>query len=101
MKVNLGQEFTISLEASPTTGYTWEANYDAHFLQLKEQNFEPLTPKGPESARPLGSPGKTVFTFIPIKSGQTTITMIYQRTWEKTPAQEEAFTVIINDGGGS
>jgi inhibitor of cysteine peptidase len=97
MNVNLGREFTISLEASPTTGYAWEANYDAHFLQLKEQKFEPLMPKGPESAQPLGSPGKALFTFIPLKTGQTTITMIYQRAWEKTPAEEEAFTVVIHD----
>lgn len=99
--MNLGQEFTLALEANPTTGYCWEADYDAHFLQLKEQNFEPLTPKGPGSARPLGSPGKAVFTFIPIKTGQTTITVIYHRTWEKTPAQEEVFTVIVNEGGCS
>jgi inhibitor of cysteine peptidase len=99
MNVNLGQEFTISLEASPTTGYAWEANYDAHFLQLKEQQFELMAPEGPESARPLGSPGKAVFTFIPLKTGQTTIIMIYQRAWEKTPAQEETFTIAINDKG--
>ena len=101
MNVNLGKEFTISLEANPTTGYTWDAHYDAHFLKLKESKFEPLAPSGPESALPLGSPGKAVFMFIPIKTGQTTINMIYQRPWEKTPAQEEAFTVIIIDLGSS
>jgi inhibitor of cysteine peptidase len=98
MKVRLGKEFTISLEANPTTGYTWDADYDAHFLQLKEKKFKFLAPQGPESVRPLGSPGKAVFTFIPIKTGQTAIKMLYRRPWEKAPAQEEAFTVIINDG---
>jgi inhibitor of cysteine peptidase len=98
MNVTLGQEFNISLEANPTTGYTWEANYDAHFLKLKETRFEALSPKEPESTPPPGSPGKAVFTFIPIKTGQTTIKMIYQRPWEKSPAQAETFTVIINDG---
>ena len=101
MNVSLGKEFTISLEANPTTGYTWEAICDAHFLKLKEKKFEPLAPKGSGSALPLGSPGKAVFTFIPIKTGQTTIKMIYQRPWEKTPTQEEVFTIIINDEGCS
>ncbi|MFZ5449865.1 MAG: protease inhibitor I42 family protein [Thermodesulfobacteriota bacterium] len=99
MNVSLGKEFNISLEANPTTGYTWEANYDAHFLKLKGKRFEPLAPKGRETMPLLGSPGKAVFTFIPLKTGQTTIKMIYQRPWEKTPAQEEEFTVVINEGG--
>ncbi len=96
MNVNLGEEFTISLEANPTTGYDWEPIYDAHFLKLKGKKFEPVSPQRPESSLPPGSPGKAVFTFIPIKPGQTTIKMVYQRPWEKTPAQEETFTVVVN-----
>jgi inhibitor of cysteine peptidase len=99
MNVNLGKEFTISLEANPTAGYSWEARYDADFLTLKERKVEPVASGGSESALRPGSSGKAVFTFIPIKTGQTTIKMIYQRAWEKSPAQEEAFTIIINDKG--
>jgi inhibitor of cysteine peptidase len=101
MNVSLGKEFTISLEANPSTGYTWEANYDADLLKLTDTRFEPSSPKGPPSAQPLGSSGKAVFRFIPIKVGQTTVKMVYQRPWEKSPVQEEVFTVIINEGEGS
>jgi inhibitor of cysteine peptidase len=97
LNVKVGQEFSISLKANPTAGYTWEAHYDAQFLKLKEKKLEPIAPSRPGSALPLGSPGKAVFTFIPIKTGQTNIKMIYQRPWEKTLAQEEVFAVIIND----
>jgi inhibitor of cysteine peptidase len=100
MNVSLGKEFTISLEANPSTGYTWEANYDADMLKLTETRFEPSSPKGPSSP-PLGSSGKAVFRFNPIKVGQTKVKMVYQRPWEKNPVQEEVFTVIINEGEGS
>jgi inhibitor of cysteine peptidase len=100
MQVSLGQEFTIALEAKPSTGYTWKANYDSQFLKLKAQGFETLAPRGPEAALPLGAPGKARFTFIPIKAGQTTIKMVYQRPWEQSPAEEEAFMIIIGDEAG-
>jgi predicted secreted protein len=99
MKVSLGKEFTVALEAKPSTGYAWEANYDSHFLTLKEHGFETLAPKGPEAALPLGAPGRARFTFIPIKAGQTTIKMVYQRPWEQSPAQEKAFMIIIRGEG--
>ena len=97
VNVTLGKEFSISLEANPTTGYTWEANYDVNFLQLKEKRFKVLQAKGAEPALRPGSPGKAVFTFLPIKTGQTTVKMICQRSWEKSPAQEETFAVIITE----
>jgi inhibitor of cysteine peptidase len=96
MNVILGKEFTISLESNPSTGYTWEANYNADMLKLKEKRFEPASPQGPAATPLPGSAGKDVFTFIPIKSGQTTVKMFYQRQWEKSPVQEELFTVIVN-----
>jgi inhibitor of cysteine peptidase len=98
MHVTLGQEFKISLEANPTTGYTWEAHYDGHFFTLKEQRYEPLPAKGPGAGALLGAPGKAVFTFVPLKTGQTTIQMIYRRPWEKRSVQEETFKITIAAG---
>jgi inhibitor of cysteine peptidase len=94
MNVSVGKEFTLTLEANRTTGYAWEAHYDANLLSLKEPRYVPLAPNGPP-----GSPGKAVFTFMPIKPGQTTIKMLYQRPWEKCPVREENFSVVIQAAG--
>jgi predicted secreted protein len=89
MKAGVRKEFTISLEANPTTGYRWEAKIDENILELKERSFEPYTPVA------VGGGGKEKFTFIPIRTGETSITMRYKRPWEGAVIEEKTFRIII------
>jgi len=89
LKVNLGQEFTISLEANPTTGYDWELEFDTSTLKLKEKNFESNFPAT------LGSSGEDNFVFLPIKTGKTEIIMLYKRPWENNSLKEKVFRIIV------
>ena len=40
MNVSLNNDFTLSLESDPTTGYSWEPKFDSAFLTLKRRDFE-------------------------------------------------------------
>jgi predicted secreted protein/nitrous oxidase accessory protein NosD len=85
----LKEPFTISLEANPTTGYKWYANYDSYLLSLENESYE----NGPSEA--IGAGGTTVFTFLPERPGKTTISMVYRRPWENIMADVRAFQVEI------
>jgi predicted secreted protein len=89
IKARARKGFTISLRANRTTGYRWEAKIDESILELKERSFELCTPVA------LGGGGEEKFTFVPIKTGETSITMCYKRPWETAVAEEKTFRIII------
>ncbi len=89
MKVKLGKEFAIYLEANPTTGYDWEAEFDESILKLKDKYFEPDLPAA------VGGGGKDKFVFLPVKTGRTNILMLYKRPWENKPLKEKVFQIFI------
>lgn len=76
IEVNLGKEFKISLNANPTTGFTWEASFDENFIELKNKTYEITSDR-------IGGGGKEIITFMPIKLGKAIITFNYKRPWEK------------------
>lgn len=85
------EELIITLESVPSTGYTWEAHYDETMLQLKEKKFE----LHPSSA--IGGGGIENLVFIPVRAGETTVTMCYKRPWEKEPVEERHFLIVITE----
>ena len=88
--VTLLKEFTVTLEANPTTGFSWRvASHDRNYLQLLRHRFEKPNPPRP------GAPGRQCFDFLPLKSGTTTITFHYQRPYERQAIRELRHTIII------
>ncbi len=85
----LNKEFILTLDSNPTTGYNWEAQFDKNILELKEKTFEP-SPTGL-----IGAGGKEKFVFIPVKTGETTIKLMYKRPWEDKPIEEKKFRFKI------
>ncbi|MBN2251135.1 MAG: protease inhibitor I42 family protein [Candidatus Altiarchaeota archaeon] len=90
LKVKLNEEFSLSLESVPTTGYVWEAKFDGEMIKLKDKSFEASQPGA------IGGGGTETFTFVPIRIGETKITMIYKRSWEKEAAEERTYPVKIS-----
>lgn len=84
-----GQTFVVSLEANPTTGYTWEAvEYDQQILrQLGEPRFTP------ESSA-VGAPGKQRLRFEAVGTGRTMLRLAYHRPWEEVEP-ERTFSVEV------
>lgn len=90
IKATANQPFTISLNSNPTTGYKWYADYDYDFLRLDSQNYE----RSPSNA--IGSGGKDILTFTPLKPGQTKISLVYRRPWENIAGKVRTFQVLIS-----
>ncbi len=81
----------VTLEANPTTGYTWEENADATgnaMTQVSHQFVEPAD----ESV--VGAPGKDVWVFDSVEPGPTTLTFDYSRPWEG--GEKGEYTLTIN-----
>lgn len=87
--VKLNQQFQITLDSNPSTGYSWEVNYNPKYLKLISQNYVS------SNSNIIGAPGIEIFTFKAIKNGQTYINFNYQRTWEDQPLKTKHYKVKI------
>jgi predicted secreted protein len=91
-KVTLGKKFQISLKANPTTGYKWTASYDKKFLKLEGETYT-RDLSGPKPR--VGAGGTTTFSFLPMKTGETSINFRYKRPWKKEVAEKKTFIINI------
>lgn len=82
--------FFIVLESNPTTGYQWQVDYDADYIESIDKKY--LSGK-PEF---VGSGGQDIFKFRALKSGMTEIKFSYLRSWEGESIEEKTYQVIIN-----
>jgi len=90
LHATVGKPFRIVLESNPSTGYRWSASYGEGFLKLEESTYE-------KPAKPLpGAPGKEVFVFVPLRAGETEISMKYERPWESAPVKTQTFRILIS-----
>ena len=93
IEVNAGTQFDvfISLESNPTTGYSWVPVYNQDELALVDEDYQ----QDENSQGLVGAGGTQTFRFKALKSGQTQITMSYQRSWEPSPIQTKVFNVDV------
>ena len=95
-EVDIGQEFTISLESNASTGYQWRLadTLDGGILMLVSSEYE-----APETDLP-GAPGRELWTFKAIGKGETNIPLEYIRPWEEDvpPVDSKTFIVIVGAG---
>jgi inhibitor of cysteine peptidase len=89
IEVEAGQTFSFSLESNPSTGYSWQAQFDSEFLKLVESVFV----EG--SSGLIGAPGHESFKFLALKEGQVDIKMIYKRSWEPDHIDEQIKVINI------
>lgn len=84
------QTLVVTLEANPTTGYTWEvATIDESILRLLgEPQFLP------ESSA-VGAGGTQTFRFEAIGTGQMDLQLVYRRPWEQGVAPLQAFSLNV------
>ena len=81
IEATLGQDFTVSLKANPTTGYRWQ------FMPAEDPIVEPVGEPEfhlaeTEPPHVVGGGGSEVWTFRPLRQGQQVIRMEYRRPWE-------------------
>jgi predicted secreted protein len=88
IRVAPGEVFAIALAGNPTTGYTWQADFDGQCLALIEQTFEP-------AGQGVGAGAREVFRFRAVRRGTTQIGFVYQRPWGGEPHDAKRFRVVI------
>lgn len=87
--IKVNESFVITLKSNPTTGYSWNADFDENFLSLVLQEYVP------DNENLVGSGGVEKFTFTGLEAGTTAITMNYKRPWEEESIETQIFTVNI------
>jgi inhibitor of cysteine peptidase len=93
--VGVGQEFIIELDSNPTTGYSWQADYDTTRLELVggEPTYTPDETEEPA----MGSGGVESFRFKALQAGDTQVSLTYAQPWEGGGVGEtQVFTVNID-----
>ena len=84
----VGGTFTISLESNPTTGYSWQAEFDPESLELVSEDFT-------SDSTLIGAGGIQTFEFMALKQGQVLVTMVYKRPWEDGSIDTKVIPVNI------
>jgi predicted secreted protein len=94
IKTDANSEFIIeiALASNPSTGYTWVATYDKTRLKLVGDTYE----ASETNALIVGAGGTQYLKFKALESGDVTITVDYQRSWEKQSIDQKIFTITID-----
>lgn len=86
-----GQTLVVTLEANPTTGYTWEVAEPLD-EQVLRQTGEPEFKAESEA---LGAGGVQILRFEAVNAGQTTLKLVYHRPWEKDVEPLETYPIEV------
>ena len=91
IEVKVGEQFIITLDSNPTTGYKWEASFDQSLLKLVKSEFKQ------DASKPgmVGVGGKEQFLFEGLKGTDTKITLTYKRPWEQQSSDAKVLTFTV------
>ena len=91
INIKVSGQIVIVLDGNPSTGYTWEAkDLDASILQqVGEVEFKSSNPGL------IGSSGSLTLTYKTLKTGTTTLNLVYHRPWEAEVKPEATFSATI------
>jgi len=91
VQLKKGQTLVVTLEANPTTGYSWEVAepLDEQVLrQVGEPEFK-------QESEALGAGGVQVLRFEAVNAGQITLKLVYHRPWEKGVEPLETYSLQV------
>jgi inhibitor of cysteine peptidase len=92
-ELDAGDLLVVTLESNPTTGYAWEVSEvdKAVLAQVGEAEFQEAAQEGEQL---VGAPGVQTFRFVAAR-GETTLALVYRRSWEKDVEPLQTFTVEV------
>lgn len=93
VEVQQGKLLTITLDSNPSTGYTWEVTQSGD--PLLKQKGEALFTQSAGSEKVVGAGGTQTFRFETTGTGETTLKLIYHRSWEKDVEPLQIYTVTV------
>ena len=71
------QTATFTMDANPTTGYTWQISQDNEVFDIAEEYVENEHAEGM-----VGVGGTQTYVLTPKSAGTATVTLVYGRNWE-------------------
>jgi predicted secreted protein len=96
IEVELGKLLVVMLESNPSTGYQWELikKNESILKQFGQTEFKPSETYSPQV---VGAGGWDIFHFKAVSAGQTTLELVYHRSWEEAePLKTFSIQVIVN-----
>jgi len=90
IKTRLAEQFTVELDANPTTGYEWQVEFPRKMLRLVRRE---LSPPGPE----IGGAVKQRFVFEALSKGNAVLELSYKRSWEPRALEARKISVQIRE----
>ncbi len=88
--LNVGDTLEIVLDANPSTGYAWEPGF------YNESVLKPVgEPEFVKQDASLGSGEKQKVHFLAIGPGETKLSLVYRRPFEKATPDSKMFTVDV------
>ncbi|HCO92627.1 MAG TPA: hypothetical protein DIU00_01530 [Phycisphaerales bacterium] len=96
IELELGKLLVVTLESNPSTGYRWDLaeNNQSALKQFGQPEYKPSENSGP---RTVGAGGWEIFRFKAINAGQSTLKLVYHRSWEDVePLKTFSIQVTVN-----
>ena len=89
-ELKAGQELIVTLAANPTTGYSWDVgeSSEAVIRAVGEPEFA-------SESNLMGAGGTQTMHFEAVEAGQSTLTLVYNRPWEKDVEPIETFSIVV------
>lgn len=91
VRVNVGQEFDITLKGVPTAGFSWElvpSQESTHFVGELGHDWQPMS-------QSKGGYAVQIFHFKALSPGEALLAFRYRRPWERTFREERSFVVRV------
>jgi len=97
IEIQKGDTLLVELPAYSTNGYVWEiADIDASILK---QTTEIYFPDGKNSDSPQRASKSAVVEFLAVNSGNTTVKLVYYRTFEPSAQSQNDFNQALSSSG--
>jgi len=88
---SVGEQFTVSLEENPTTGYEWDMKAGPGLTLVGDEFVGP----SPSPSPLMGAGGTHSWVFRVDKAGTLTLTGLYVRQWEADGKSAADFSLTI------
>jgi predicted secreted protein len=84
--LQVGQEFSVDLEALPGAGYMWEVSDQPEELGILSRDVVSIS-------KEIGGPSTQRFVLVALQPGNFSIAFELKRRWEKNPIKTKVFMI--------
>jgi inhibitor of cysteine peptidase len=90
VQLNVGDTLKVQLEGNPTTGFSW-ATETLEATVLRQEG----EPQYEAESSQLGSGGTYTFTYTVVGKGESSLRLVYRRSWETGVAPEKTYEITV------